>query len=95
MQKSWIEKNDIIIFCFAYDRIMSSILTEMIDQNKKSKIMILVLKKSTLKIRFKSNISNDSNVQILYITNIDIDDCMGLLDQKPPRGVVWAMVLWD
>ena len=115
MQKSWIEKNNVIIFHFAYDRIMSSTSAEMIDQNKKFKIMIFVLKKSTLKITFKFDISNDSNIQILYITNIDIDDCMiiniynekksafnikriynrGLLDQKPPRGVVWAMVLWD
>ena len=76
MQKSWIEKNEIIIFHFAYDRIMSSTSAEMIDQNKKFKIIIFVLKKSTLKITFKSDISNDSDVQILHITNIDIDDCM-------------------
>ena len=76
MQKSWIEKNEIIIFHFAYDRIMSDISAEMIDQNKKFKIMIFVLKKSTLKITFKSDISNDSNVQILHITDIDINDCM-------------------
>ena len=55
---------------------MSDISAKMIDQNKKFKIMIFVLKKSTLKITFKSDISNDSNVQILHITNIDIDDCM-------------------
>ena len=55
---------------------MSDISTEMIDQNKKFKIIIFVLKKSTLKITFKSDISNDSDVQILHITNIDIDDCM-------------------
>ena len=76
MQKSWIEKNDIIIFHFAYDRIMFNILTEMINQNKKFKIMIFVLKKSTIKITFKFDISNDSDVQILYIINIDIDDCI-------------------
>ena len=55
---------------------MSDISAEMIDQNKKFKIMIFVLKKSTLKITFKSDISNDSNFQILHITDIDIDDCM-------------------
>ena len=62
MQKSWIEKNNIIIFHFAYDRIMSNNSAEMIDQNKKLKIMIFVLKKLTLKITFKFDISNDSNV---------------------------------
>ena len=62
MQKSWIENNEIIIFHFAYDRIMFSISAEMIDQNKKFKIIIFVLKKSTLKITFKSDISNDSDV---------------------------------
>ena len=45
-------------------------------KNKKFKIMIFISKKSTLKITFKSDISNDWNVQILHITNIDIDDCM-------------------
>ena len=55
---------------------MSDISAEMIDQNKKFKIMIFVSKKSTLKITFKSDISNDSNFQILHITNIDIDDCI-------------------
>ena len=50
--------------------------TEMIDQNKKFKIMIFISKKSTLKITSRSDISNDSNVQILHITDIDIDDCM-------------------
>ena len=64
------------IIGFAYDQIMSDISAEMIDQNKKFKIMIFVLKKSTLKITFKSDISNDSNFQILHITDIDIDDCM-------------------
>ena len=49
---------------------------EMIDQNKKFKIMIFVLKKSTLKITFRSDISNDSDIQILHITNINIDDCI-------------------
>ena len=49
---------------------------EMIEQNKKFKTMIFVLKKSTLKITLKPDISNDSDVQILHITNIDIDDCM-------------------
>ena len=76
MQKSWIEKNDIIIFHFAYNQIMSDTSVKMIDQNKKFKIMIFVLKKSILKITFKFDISNDSNVQILHITNIDVDDCM-------------------
>ena len=76
MQKSWIEKNDIIIFHFAYNRIMFDISAEMINQNKKFKIMIFVLKKSPLKITFKSDILNDSDVQILHFTNIDIDDCM-------------------
>ena len=55
---------------------MFNISAEMIDQNKKFKIMIFVLKKSTLKITFRSDISNDSNIQILHITNIDIDDCI-------------------
>ena len=45
MQESWIEKNEIIIFHFAYDWIMSDISAEMIDQNKKSKIMIFCFKK--------------------------------------------------
>ena len=76
MQKSWIENNEITIFHFVYDRIMFSISAEMIDQNKKFKIIIFVSKKSTLKITSKSDISNDSNFQILHITNIDIDDCM-------------------
>ena len=40
MQKSWIEKNDIIIFHFAYDQIMSDTSAEMNDQNKKFRIMI-------------------------------------------------------
>ena len=62
MQESWIEKNEIIIFHFAYDRIMSDISAEMIDQNKKFKIMTFVLKKSTLKITFRPDISNDSDV---------------------------------
>ena len=55
---------------------MSSTSAEMIDQNKKFKIIIFVLKKSTLKITFKSDISNNLHVQILHIINIDIDDCM-------------------
>ena len=55
---------------------MSDISTEMIDQNKKFKIMTFVSKKSTLKITFKFDISNNSNFQILHITNINIDDCM-------------------
>ena len=55
---------------------MFSISAEMIDQNKKFKIMIFVSKKSTLKITFKSDISNNSDFQILHITDIDIDDCM-------------------
>ena len=38
--------------------------------------MIFILKKSTLKISFKFDILNDSNVQILHIINIDINDCM-------------------
>ena len=76
MQKSWIENNEIIIFHFAYDRIMFSISAEMIDQNKKFRIMTFVSKKSTLKITFRFDISNDSNFQVLHITNIDIDDCM-------------------
>ena len=57
-------------------RIMSSTSAEMIDQNKKSKIMTFILKKSALKITFRSDISNDSDVQVLHITNIDIDNCM-------------------
>ena len=76
MQKLWIEKNDIIIFHSAYNRITFNTSAEMIDQNKKFKIMIFVLKKSTLKITFRSDISNDSDIQILHITNIDIDDCI-------------------
>ena len=76
MQKSWIEKNDIIIFHSAYDQITSNTSAEMIDQNKKFKIMTFILKKSTLKITFRSDISNDSNIQILHITDIDIDDCI-------------------
>ena len=59
MQKSWIEKNDIIIFYFVYDRIMSDTLAEMIDQNKKFKIMTFVLKKSILKITFRFDILNN------------------------------------
>ena len=55
---------------------MFNISAEMIDRNKKFKIMIFVLKKSTLKITSKFDISNDSNFQILHITDIDIDDCM-------------------
>ena len=55
---------------------MSDISAKMIEQNKKSKIIIFVLKKLTLKITFRSDISNDSNVQILHITDIDIDDCI-------------------
>ena len=50
--------------------------TEMIDENIKFRTMIFISKKSTLKITFRFDISNDSNVQILHITNIDIDDCM-------------------
>ena len=76
MQKSWIENNEIIIFHFAYDRIMFNISAEMIDQNKKFKTMTFVLKKSALKITSRSDISNDSDVQVLHITDIDIDDCM-------------------
>ena len=76
MQKSWIENNEIIIFHFAYDQIMPSISAEMIDQNKKFRIMIFVSKKSILKITFKFDILNDSDFQILHITNIDIDNCM-------------------
>ena len=34
------------------------------------------MKKSTLKITFKFDISNNSDFQILHITNIDINDCM-------------------
>ena len=49
---------------------------KMIDQNKKFKIMTFVLKKSTLKITFKLDITNNSNIQILHITNIDIENCM-------------------
>ena len=55
---------------------MSDISTEMIDQNKKFRIMIFVSKKSILKITFKFDILNDSDFQILHITNIDIDNCM-------------------
>ena len=55
---------------------MSSTSTEMIDQNKKFKIMIFILKKSALKITSRFDISNDSDIQILHITNIDIDDCI-------------------
>ena len=55
---------------------MSDTLAKMIDQNNKPKTMTFVLKKTTLKITFRSNISNDSDVQVLHITNIDIDDCM-------------------
>ena len=76
MQESWIEKNKIIIFHFAYDRIMSDTTAAMIDQNKKSKTMTFVLKKSALKITPRPDISNDSDVQVLHITDIDIDDCM-------------------
>ena len=83
MQKSWIENNEIIIFYFAYDRIMSSISTEMIDQNEKFKIIIFVLKKSTLKITSKSDILNDSDFQILHITDIDIDRTTG--SETSPR----------
>ena len=62
MQESWIEDNEIIIFHFAYDQIMSNISAEMIDQNKEFRIMTFILKKSALKIRFKSDISNDSDL---------------------------------
>ena len=55
---------------------MSDTLAEMIEQNKKFKIMIFVLKKSALKITSRSDISYDSDVQVLHITDIDIDDCM-------------------
>ena len=55
---------------------MLNISAEMIDQNKIFRVMTFVSKKSTLKITFKSDISNDSDFQILHITNIDIDDCM-------------------
>ena len=55
---------------------MSDRSAEMIDQNKKFKIMTFVLKKSALKITFRFDITNDSNIQILHITNIDIENCM-------------------
>ena len=55
---------------------MSDKSVEMIDQTKKFKIMTFVLKKSTLKITFKLDITNNSNIQILHITNIDIENCM-------------------
>ena len=55
---------------------MPDISAEMIDQNKKFRTMTFVSKKSTLKITFRSDISNDSNFQVLHITDIDIDDCM-------------------
>ena len=62
MQESWIENNKIIIFYFVYDRIMSNKSVDMIDQNKKLRIMTFILKKSTLKITLRSNITNDSNI---------------------------------
>ena len=62
MQKLWIENNEIIIFYFAYDQIMSDKSAEMIDQNKKFKIMTFVLKKSTLKITFRFDFTNNSNI---------------------------------
>ena len=65
-----------MIFHFAYDRIIPSTSAEMIDQNKKFRTMTFVLKKSALKITFRSDISNDSDVQVLHITDIDIDDCI-------------------
>ena len=55
---------------------MPDISAEMIEQKKKSKTMTFVLKKSTLKITSRPDISNDSDVQVLHITDIDIDDCM-------------------
>ena len=76
MQKSWIKNNKIIIFHFGYDLIMFNRSVKMIDQNKKFKIMTFVLKKSTLKITLRSDITNDSDIQVLHITNIDIENCM-------------------
>ena len=55
---------------------MPSISAEMIDQNKKPRTMTFVSKKSTLKITPRPDISNDSDLQVLHITGIDIDDCM-------------------
>ena len=55
---------------------MPSTSAEMNDQNKKPRTMTFVLKKSALKITPRPDISNDSDVQVLHITNIDIDDCM-------------------
>ena len=55
---------------------MSDKSVKMIDQNKKLKIMTFVLKKSALKITFRFNITNDSDIQVLHITNIDIENCM-------------------
>ena len=49
---------------------------KMIDQNKKLKIMTFVLKKSALKITSRPDIINDPDIQILHITNIDIENCM-------------------
>ena len=49
---------------------------EMIDQNKKFRIMTFVLKKSALKITPRLDITNDSDIQVLHITDIDIEDCM-------------------
>ena len=63
---------------------MSNRSVEMINQNKKSKIMTFVLKKSALKITFRSDITNNSNIQILHITDIDIENCMiyNIYDKK-------------
>ena len=55
---------------------MPSTSAEMIDQNKKSRTMAFVLKKSALKITSRPDISNDSDIQVLHITGIDIDDCI-------------------
>ena len=90
MQKSWIDDNQISISHPSFDRITSLVVSNLIDQIK-FKTMTFISKQSNFHVTSKSDISNDIDVQILHITNVNIDNFLGQLEQKPPRGAVRAM----
>ena len=71
MQKSWIDANQVTISHSAYIKILSELKD---DETHKQRVIIFVSKKCEFVITSRSDLINDTDIQILNISNTDLEN---------------------
>ena len=71
MQESWIDANQITISHSAYTKILSELKN---DETHKQRVIIFVSKKCEFVVTSRSDLMSDTDIQILNISNIDLEN---------------------